>query len=107
MKTWGLAVFILLGISGHAEHYYSVTDDRVIFYLDLPGAENVYFAHSLDDYFRHRVTAGRDGRREFAVTANAEFRYFYIVDGTVYLPECEFRESDDFGFENCIFIPKW
>ena len=107
MKTWALAVFILLGISCHPVHYYAIKDDTVIFYLNLPGAENVYFAHSLDNYIHHRVMGGKDGRREFAVTANAEFRYFYIVDGTVYLPECEFRESDDFGSENCIFIPKW
>ena len=107
MKTWALAVFILLGISCHSVHYYSVKDDTVIFYLNLPGAENVYFAHSLDDYIHHNVMADKNGRREFAVTANFEFRYFYIVDGSVYLPECEFRESDDFGFENCIFVPKW
>ena len=106
MKAWALTVFILLGISCHAVHDYSVKYDQVIFYLNLPGAENVYFAHSLDHYNPHRVKAGKDGRWEFAMTANSEFRYFYIVDGTVYLPECKFRETDDFGSENCIFAPK-
>ncbi len=105
MKAWVFTVFIILGISGHAAHYYSVEYDTVIFYLNLPGAENVYFAHSLDDYIPHRVKAGKDGRREFGMTANSEFSYFYIVDGTVYLPECQFRETDDFGSENCIFVP--
>ena len=106
MKASALTVLILLGISCHVTHYYSVKHGTVIFYLNLRGVENVYFAHSLDDYIPHRVKAGKDGRWEFAMTANSEFRYFYIVDGTVYLPECKFRETDDFGSENCIFAPK-
>ena len=105
MKAWALMVFIMLGISCHAAPFYRVEHDTVIFYLDLPGAENVYFAHSLDHYNPHRVRAGKDGRWEFAMTATAEFRYFFMVDGSVYLPECKFRETDDFGSENCIFVP--
>ena len=106
MKTWALTAIIMLGISGNATHYYSVENDTVSFYLNLTGAENVYFAHSLDNYIPHKVKADKDGRWEFAMIANFEFSYFYIVDGTVYLPECQFRETDDFGSENCIFVPK-
>ena len=106
MKAWILTAIIMLGISCQAAHDYAVNYDKVIFYLNLPGADNVYFAHSRDHYYPHRVRAGKDGRWEFAVTANAEFRYFYFVDGSVYIPECKFRETDDFGSENCIFVPK-
>ncbi len=106
MKQWALAVIIMLGISCSVAHYHSVENDTVIFYLNLAGAEKVYFAHSLDNYSLHKVKAGNDGTWEFTVKAKFEFSYFYIVDGTVYLPECQFRETDDFGSENCIFVPK-
>ncbi len=105
MRAWALTIFIMLAISCHAVHDYAVTVDKVVFYLNLPDAESVYFAHSLDQYHPHRAKAGNDGRWEYAVTANTEFSYFYIVDGTVYLPECRFREIDDLGAENCIFVP--
>ncbi len=106
MKAWALTVIIMLGISGNVAHYHSVENDTVIFYLNLVGAESVYFAHSLDNYIPHRVKAGNDGTWEFTMKAKFEFSYFYIVDGTVYLPECRFREPDDFGSENCIFVPQ-
>ena len=105
MKAWMLAVLIMLGASCLASHFHKVKHDTVVFYLNLPGAKNVYFAHSLDHFNPHRIKAGKDGRWEFAMAANAEFRYFYIVDGKVHLPECKFRETDDFGSENCIFVP--
>ena len=106
MKAWALTVIIMLGISGKAAHYYSIENGMVIFYLNLTGAQNVYFAHSLDNYIPHRVKAGKDGRWEFRTIANLEFSYFYIVDGNVYLPKCQFLETDDFGSKNCIFVPK-
>ena len=39
------------------------------------------------------------------IPAGSEFTYFYIADGAVYLPPCCFTEKDDFGSENCLFIP--
>jgi len=30
---------------------------------------------------------------------------FLIADGVIYLPPCRFKEYDDFGTENCIYIP--
>jgi hypothetical protein len=34
-----------------------------------------------------------------------EFKYFYLVDGKAYLPDCRLRENDDFGSNNCVFSP--
>jgi hypothetical protein len=36
---------------------------------------------------------------------NQEFSYFYVVDGTLYLPSCNYMEYDDFGNKNCIYQP--
>ena len=107
MKTWGLlAIIMLLGMAGSGAHYYSVRGDTVIFYLEKPKARNVYFAHSRDGYKLHRIEAVNPGTWEVAMTAESEFSYFYVIDGNVFIPACEFRETDDFGSENCIFVPE-
>ena len=88
-----------------ATHYHERQSDRVNFYLRAPEARGVAFASSLDDYQIHRAKRVNGSRWMVTVAANSEFRYFYIVDGRVYLPECELYEKDDFGSRNCIYVP--
>ena len=95
----------LLLISGCARGFYRVADDQVTFYLDPPDAQQVYFAYSLDEFRLHTVKNKQAGTWVIAVPAGIEFRYFFIVDGAVHLPDCKIRETDDFGSENCIFEP--
>ena len=86
-------------------HYHESRSERVTFYLRVPGAEKVEFVSSLDVYYPHRASRLNGSRWAVTVVANSEFRYFYIVDGRVYLPECELYEKDDFGSSNCVFVP--
>ncbi len=88
-----------------ATHYHERQSDRVTFYLRAPEARGVAFVSSQDDYQIHRAERVNDSRWMVTVAANSEFRYFYIVDGRVYLPECELYEKDDFGSRNCIYVP--
>ena len=94
-----------LMISGCSGRFYRVEDHQVTFYIDLPAAQQVEFAYSLDEFRLHSVQKKRVGTWEISVPADIEFRYFFIVDGALYLPECDIREADDFGYENCIFDP--
>jgi len=98
------AAFYLTGCA--ATHYHQRQSDRVTFYLKAPEARGVAFASSLDA-FTPRL-ASKIGASRWAVTvaAKSEFRYFYIVDGAVYVPECKFYEKDDFGSRNCIYVPE-
>ena len=89
-----------------ATHYYEGRSDRITFYLRAPGAEKVEFVSSLDAYNPHRTNQLKGSRWVVTVAARSEFRYFYIVDGTVYLPECALYEKDDFGSRNCVFVPE-
>ena len=89
-----------------ATHYHEGHSDQVTFYLRAPGAEKVEFVSSLDAYNPHRTNQLKDSGWVVTVAARSEFRYFYIVDGTVYLPECELYEKDDFGSRNCVFVPE-
>jgi hypothetical protein len=98
MKRYLLFMVIFcFGFIGCASHYYKIkgkTDVKVI-----------YFSSSLDGYELHKAqrTGGKTWKVE--VPADVEFRYFYVINGVVYLPSCKFREKDDFGSENCIYIP--
>jgi hypothetical protein len=93
-------------MTGNAVHHYSVRGDTVIFYLEMPVAHTVYFVHSLDGYKLHRIESGNPGTWEVAMTVETEFSYFWVIDGNVFVPACEFRETDDFGSKNCIFVPE-
>jgi len=95
----------VLMISSCVGRFYRVADDQVTFYLELPDAQQVDFACSLDEFRLHKIKKKQVGTWEVAVPADMEFRYFFIVDGVVYLPGCDIREADDFGSENCIFVP--
>lgn len=96
---------VYLLISACAGRFYRVEDHKVTFYLDLPAARQVDFAYSLDGFKLHSVEKRQDGTWGISVPADIEFGYFFMVDGAAFLPECDIREADDFGSENCIFEP--
>ncbi len=107
MKLFVLAVTFLIGLSGcSASHTVTVVENAnaVKFSLRLPEAGSVDFASSIDNYRLHNLRK-KSGRWEVRMPSRAEFTYFYIVDGSVYLPECRFREHDDFGMQNCLYVP--
>ena len=96
-------VLSLIGCA--AKHYHERQSDRVTLYLRAPGAEKVEFVSSLDAYNPHRARRLKGSRWAVTVATNSEFRYFYLVDGAVFLPECELYEKDDFGSRNCLYVP--
>jgi len=101
-----LVIAILFLLTGCASrHYYTVEEDAVHIYLTRPDAMAVYFASSLDRFEPIKAKKNADETWEVTVPKDVEFRYFYIVDEVVYVPLCTFREYDDFGSENCIYVP--
>ena len=87
-------------------HHHERKSDRVTFYLKAPGARGVVFASSLDAFSPHLASRVDGSRWVVSVAGGSEFRYFYIVDGAVYVPECRFYEKDDFGSRNCVYMPE-
>ena len=90
---------------GCATHYSRINADKVNLYLKAPAARIVYFSASLDEFALYRPKKLDSGVWEVTLPATREFTYFYKVDGDIYLPDCKLREKDDFGDENCVFIP--
>jgi len=89
-----------------ATHYHERQSDRVTLYLKMPEARQVAFASSLDDFQLHSAERLENTSWKVTVTTNSEFSYFYFVDGAVYVPECRLYEKDDFGSQNCIYVPE-
>lgn len=105
MRLGALVVLLLLLVSGCARsHYYREEDGAVSFYLRLPEAAEVMLACSLDRFRPHPAARDRDGTWQVAIDAPRDFRYFYLVDGEVVVPECRLSETDDFGARNCLYV---
>jgi len=94
----------LLIFSGCAAHYHQVHGNDLFLYLNVPNAQKVVFACSLDGYQPH-ATHKEDGYWVIAVPGREPFRYFYWLDDKFYLPDCRLKESDDFGSQNCVYDP--
>ena len=103
-----IGIFLLgmcLFMAGCSSHYYKTNGSEVAMYLKKPDAENARFVCSLDDY-EPREVREVDGKWVVTLPADSAFRYFYILDGSAFVPPCRLKEKDDFGSENCIFEPE-
>lgn len=95
----------VLTVGGCSAHYHTIRNGQVEVYLEAPRARSVSIVVSGEAF--EKVPAARTGFGTWKVTLNRadEFKYFYLVDGEVFLPECLFKERDDFGADNCVFSP--
>jgi hypothetical protein len=101
-----LVTTLLCLCTGCASHHYTTTTgNSVSFYLKHPNAEHVQFSSSIDRYRIHDVKQNISGVWEFTLPQEREFNYFYLVDGSYYIPDCKNRQTDDFGAENCLYLP--
>ena len=106
MKSLMLIMLLLAALSGCASrHYVEQKTDSLVFSLQLPEATRVQFSSSTDNFVLHDTVKNRSGFWQLTVPLGSELKYFYIVDGSVYLPGCRFKETDDFGAENCLYQP--
>ena len=106
MKQWLFYMILALGIlGGCATHSQKIKGDQVYLYLKDTRSQTAFFASSLDGFQRHPLI--RHTQKTWAVNLSAEqeFTYFYILDGQPFIPDCPYKEKDDYGSENCIFVP--
>lgn len=99
----GIFLLVLAGCAPH--HFVARQGNGVAIYLDAPRAITVVFASSLDSFQLHPTQKNAAGLWLTTILNDREFRYFYVVDGRVYVPDCKYREQDDFGATNCIYQP--
>jgi hypothetical protein len=101
-----IAIGLIGLLGGCAAHYYrtDAPNAAVRFYLRHPEAKTVIL-HASGDGYKPQKAELFNGRWINTLPIAQEFSYFYRVDGEVFVPECPFKEQDDFGAENCIFVP--
>ncbi len=101
-----LILILLFGLNGCATHSSRPTGaETVTLSLHRPLARNVQFLSSLDGYQAHETRRTVLGFWEIRLPAGKNFAYFYQVDGSTSLPDCQFKEFDDFGAQNCLYRP--
>lgn len=101
-----LLSFMMFMFTGCAKsHYATENQDSVSLFLRQPDALHVQFASSIDKYKLHDTQKNEPGFWEINMPLPTTFSYFYVVDGSIYIPDCRFKETDDFGSENCIYQP--
>ena len=98
------SLFIAL-TAGCAVHEYKVIDQELHIYIKDKDAEKVHILCSLDEYTPRQAIVDDSGTWEVVLPSDMEFKYFFIVDDEVFIPACEMKEEDDFGSENCVYIP--
>ena len=105
-KHFILSMLLLTSLSScTASHYIENRQDSLAFFLHMPTAKRVNFASSVDNYTLQPATLTSSGTWQVTIAQATELKYFYIVDGSPYLPDCRFKETDDFGSENCLYLP--
>lgn len=100
-----VTIIALFGLCGCAVHYYEIRPGTVTVYLRKPDAKIVYFASSANRFRPIPAVKINDKTWASQVNTEAEFRYFYIVDGHAWIPDCPLKENDEFGAKNCVFVP--
>ena len=94
---------VVLFITGCAGHFYREEAGRVQIYLRNSRASAVHFVSSLDGFEPHPIAKTNSDTWGITLPKSGEFRYFYLVDGKIHLPDCPYREMDDFGSYNCLY----
>ena len=97
-----LLIFVLSGCA--SRHFVTREMNSLTFYLQHPNANRVQFAASFDQYNLHDAQQNSSGIWQVIIPVRSELKYFYVVDGLMYIPECRFKENDDFGSENCLYL---
>jgi hypothetical protein len=105
MKAPALLLGLLLLFSWGCSHHSISPLEQHSVELNIfqPFASEV-FVHTSENHFLPQPLS-----RKFlfywtaTIIFEKQFSYFYTVDNTVVLPECDFRELDDFGNFNCIY----
>ena len=98
-------ILVAWAVVGCANHSQKIKGGQVYLHLNDTSSRSAFFASSLDGFQRHPLT--RQTKKTWLVTlpADREFTYFYIMDGQPFVPDCHYKEKDDYGSENCIFMP--
>ena len=102
-----LSVALWISACAHPPHQVEVRHNQIRFHLAAPGARSVVLVVISDKVEKHFSELQWGGVWETRVLVDTsrplmDIKYFYLVDGSFFLPSCAMRDTDDFGAENCV-----
>lgn len=95
-----------MGVIGCSNHQVKmIQPDRVLLSVKIEDARNVQLVTNMNSFRAISAMKVSDDRWtvELPLQSKTEFLYSYLVDGHVFVPDCQSKEQDDFGGENCVF----
>ena len=98
-------ILTIWALGGCVTHSQKIMGNQVSLYLRATGNQEVFFASSLDGFQRHPLTRHAEKSWVISLPAGREFTYFYIMNNQPFIADCPYKEKDDFGSENCLFVP--
>jgi hypothetical protein len=101
--SYGLAALVLAGCGLHDS---ALRGNRAELVLSAPGARSVVLVVTGDRFEQIAARPDDHGSWIVSVPATEEFAYFYLLDGEPHVPDCRFKEHDELGTMNCIFMPR-
>jgi hypothetical protein len=105
MKPLLLLLLSMVANAAGADHLV-VRDGKYVRMILLSSeASHVQFASSLDGFVAHDVVTKDRKTWEVRLPSRESFKYFYLINGKLWIPDCACREFDDFGSENCVYEP--
>jgi hypothetical protein len=100
-----LSLLMTLTLAACSNHYIRVEKEQTHLFLKARHAQSVMFASSLD-HFQWRNADRINGQTwQITIPRDIPQTYIYLVDHQIFLPDCRFKEQDDFGSRNCLYIP--
>ncbi len=101
---FSVVIILFLAVMACSKHYVKQSEDSLYFYYNGKDAEKVLFYSDINNY------AGRSFKKSEGYwiyilnkpVEAEEIKFFYKVDGKVYLPECRMKINDDFGGKLCV-----
>ncbi|WP_022670846.1 glycogen-binding domain-containing protein [Hippea alviniae] len=100
-----VAVAFILGGCSSSPYLVKKENRKLVFYAQIPKARHVYFVSSLTNFRKIKATRVEDNLWKAEVPFKPGIvKYFYIVDGHVFVPPCKMKEKDGFGGEDCVYV---
>ena len=100
-----ITMAVVIVMTACSSHYLRTENGQAYLFLKAQNARSVMFASSLDRFQRRPAEKISRNTWRVAIPENIPQSYFYIVDHKIFLPDCRLKETDDFGSQNCIYLP--
>ncbi len=101
-----VAAMLLVGCTGGPKYFVKPNNNNISFYARIPGAKTVYLVSNATNFKKVKAVRVKKNLWKASIPyKHGLIKYFYIVDGHVFIPPCKSHEYDGFGGKDCVYVP--